>query len=322
MSKKDKKKEKQEQKLHQKMKEEIGQPGVIFRFDGTLMNTSPVILASWHHIFAKYAPDVPFDSTLQQMAFTASTKEMAMSYFPKKYQDKVVKEYREYQREHLANLITPMKGVKDFLKWLKKNGYKTGVVSNRNRNSMVEILEHMGLSEYIDVIIGHYDAMSEEDPMVGSLLRCTKLMGTKCVIYIGSNAARIMNARYIGCYTVGFMNDYTLTSDMIEAGADFLTNDYKGVKKLMQGEPMWLAYRVMDPAEQEALAKKAAEKEAKKAEKKAKKAEEKKAEKEEKKKSKKDKKKKESKEEEKSDQKEKKVKKKKEDKKEKKGKKE
>jgi len=248
MSKKEKKAKKAEKedvkelKKLKKMEEKAEKPAVIFRFDGTLMDTTPAVLASWHHMFDKYAPDVNFSDEIRMMALTASTEQMVQSYFPKKNTKKLVDEFHVYQKEHMHDLIEPMDGALKLLKWLKENDFATGVVSHRNEEEIVSILKEDGLYPYLDAVIGYYES-DADNFHADSVMRAARQLKRRSVIYIGDNAARLMSARYTGCFTIGIMSSpYARTEDMIEAGADFITSDFKEVRKLLKGEALWLAY--------------------------------------------------------------------------------
>ena len=74
--------------------------------------------------------------------------------FPEEDTKRMVDEYNSWQKNHLSDLIQPMHGIKDLLKWLKKHEYKIATVSTRERASIVDLLEHAHLIQYFDVIIG------------------------------------------------------------------------------------------------------------------------------------------------------------------------
>jgi len=275
MNKKDKKKESE-------LKSE--KPAIVFRFDGTLMDTTPAVLASWRHVFAKYDPSFDFSREVQIMALNESTMEMAMSYLPKEDPREVANEFRTWQLDHLKSMIAPVKGAKDLLKWLKKEGYRTAVISNRDRFFMMELLEHGGLAEYLDVVVGKYDSMDGRFD-ASNVVKASKLLHTDNVIYVGDSGSRVMAAKYLGAYAIGILGEYGNTADMIEAGADFLTANIMDVKKILQGEPLWKDCHLTDPQQEtieldkikkkakEKLAKKQAEHEGKKKKKKQKDAE-------------------------------------------------
>ncbi len=244
MAKKDKKAEKE----LLKRAEELGKPAILFNFDGTIMHTEPAVLATYRELFSKYNKGNEFTRETANEVLGAQLDTILEKYFPGKNTEKLADEYRSYQSAHLRNLIQPMKGAIDFLKWLKQEGYRTGVISTRDRASIVEQMQHTEMLQYMDVIIG-LDYTKNEDLDAENLLKACMLMKTKCAIYIGDNAADITTAQTCGCFTIGFISNREKTYEMVEAGPDFLTSDFKQVRKLLEGEPLWIAYELIWPEE-------------------------------------------------------------------------
>ncbi len=241
------KKEKRSKALKKKVKE-IGNPAVIFSFDGTIMDTEPAIFASYRHIFAMFSKNRRFTTEEENRVIGQSSIRMLKEFFPKEDPDKLLKEFRLYQSYHLNDLIQPMPGVEDFLKWLKKHEYPVGIISSRSRNSIVTMLEHTGLKQYIDVIIAS-STKDHEYTGTESLCMASDLLKKKCIIYIGHTPAHITNGHLVGAFTVAYNSNPKMLYDIVEAGPDFVTADYKQIKKLLKGEPLWVAYEIMKPEE-------------------------------------------------------------------------
>ncbi|MBR3203575.1 MAG: HAD hydrolase-like protein [Solobacterium sp.] len=231
--------------LRKKVKE-IGNPAIIFSFDGTIMDTEPAIFASYRHIFAKFSKNRRFTAEEENKVIGQSSLRMLKEFFPKEDPDELLKEFRLYQSFHLNDLIQPMPGVEDFLKWLRKHDYPIGIISSRNRNSIITMLEHTGLKQYIDVIIAS-STKDHEYTGTESLYMASDLLKKKCVIYIGHTPAHIMNGHLVGAFTVAYNSNPKMLYDIVEAGPDFVTADYRQVQKLLKGEPLWVAYEIMKP---------------------------------------------------------------------------
>lgn len=238
------KKSKKVSKALKKRREEVGTPAVIFNFDGTVMDTGPAILASYRHVFAKLNRAKEFTPERQRKVLGQPVPVMMKEFFPEVKVEETAGEFRSYQHYHLRDLIQPMPGIHDLLKWLKANGYKTAIVSSRSRESVVSALEHAGLVHYFDVIIGHY-ITGKEDKLPNPVRKACELMKKKCCIYIGDMPEDIILGRETGAFTIAYVSSKRLIYDIIDAGPDFVTGDYKQVRKLLEGEPYWLAYELM-----------------------------------------------------------------------------
>lgn len=233
-------------KALRKRQEEVGLPAIIFSFDGTVMDTEPAIFASYRQMFSQFGNGRRFTEKEEERVVGQPSRKMLEEFFPDEDIDHVMKEYRMYQYFHLSDLIQPMAGIRDFLKWLKENGYPVGIISSRNRASIVNMLEHAGLMQYIDVIIA---STTKEHEFSGSqsLRMCAKLLKKKVCIYIGHTPSHILNGHMVGVFTIAFNSNPKMLYQIIEAGPDFVTADYKQIRKLLKGQPLWLAYEIYEP---------------------------------------------------------------------------
>lgn len=265
---------KQEKEL-KKLEENAEKPFILFSFDGAVMDTEPAIIATYHQIFDMYGKEDFITADNEQEIIRAGEEDVFKKYLPTQDTRKCVEAYNSYQRNHLIDLIQPMKGAPAFLEWLKANGYKVGIVSARERSIVVELLRHTSLDVFIDIIIGSAGHLDER---ADAILTACRLANAKTCVFITDSSGNIRSGTEVGCFTIGIVSHPARTKALSEAGAGFLTKDYKEIKKLLKGEPMWLAYELMYPEDVEKAMKKAAKK-AKKAEEKAKEKEKKKAEK-------------------------------------------
>ena len=270
MSKKDHK----EKKSLKKMEEKEGRPAVLLSFDGTIMDTEPAVLATYRHVFAVYGKKRVKEKDIPVL-LSDTVDTVVKKFFPAKDCKAAEAEYMDYQNDHLIDLIQPMKGSIKLLKWLKENGYKIGIVSSRERSSIVDLLQHFNMGQYPNVIIGHAgDGI--EGTRSDSILTACRLMNTKHCVYITDTGSNIISGQQAGAFTVGFMSGTDRTAEFIDAGPDFMTGSFKEIKKLLQGEPLWLAYNICYPEVLEAEKAKEEKKAAAKAQKKLKKQQDKK----------------------------------------------
>ena len=174
---------------------------------------------------------------------------MLGEFFPKEDPKELLREFRMYQSYHLWDLIQPMPGVEDFLKWLKKHDYPVAIISSRSRAMIVNMLEHAGLSQYVDVIIAS-SQKEHEFTTTESLYLVSKMLKKKSVIFIGHTPGHITSGHLVGAFTIAYNSNPKMLYDIIESGPDFVTADYKEIKKLLKSEPLWVAYEIMKPSEE------------------------------------------------------------------------
>lgn len=254
-------------KKYRKLEKKAEKPAILFSFDGTVMDTEAAILATYRHIFADYGIGDALSGDRGLAVLDKPVDEVLHEYLPDENLDKLTDEYNSWQETHLINLIQPMKGIRELLEWLKKKGYTVGIASTRMRESIVTLLEHTQLMQYFDVIIGAKKQNSSHVHLDAILTACRLMHAHRC-IFIGDSAADIDAGMRAGAYTIGYVSNPAKSQLIIETGPDFVTTDFAQVKKLLQGEALWLAYELIDP-EKEAAEQAKAEKKAKKKEKKA-----------------------------------------------------
>lgn len=216
-------------------------PVIVLSFDGTVMDTEPAIIATYRELFDRHHKNELFTKEVQLAALDDSVYSVMEYCFPEEDTKKMVQEYNSWQRNHLSDLIQPMHGIKDLLKWLKRHEYKVATVSTRERASIVELLEHAHLIQYFDVIIGGKRTNSVE---TDSLFTALRLLNAKSCVYISDSSADIMTGKDAGVFTVGFASNPDKAKSIVDERPDFATADLMQVKKLLKGEALWLAYDI------------------------------------------------------------------------------
>jgi phosphoglycolate phosphatase-like HAD superfamily hydrolase len=231
-------KTKEDKKLR-KMEKKAPKPAVLFSFDGAVMETEPAMAATYRHVFAVFGTGQEMTAENTQEIIRGDTADVLAKYLPKADQARAMEEFSNYQSRHLIDLIQPMHGVTDLLIWLKENDYKVGIVSARQRSEIIELLRHTDIDSYFDVIIGSAGHLDERSD---AILKCCRLMDAKSCVFITDSVSNIMAGVADGCFTIGIVTHPSRTISLSEAGAGFLTKDYKEIRKLLEGEPLWLAY--------------------------------------------------------------------------------
>ena len=238
-------------KKEKKLEAAAPKPAVIFDFDGTLMDTAPAVLASYRYVLEKHGKSEMFTKEYENVAADISIHSVLKEFFPEKDVPKVAEEVLSYQRSHLIDLIQPTKEVEELLHWLKKEEFKIGVLSSRERNAIVELLKDKDMANDIDVIIGGVDRMSDK-PYCEELLTECRLMGAEHCIYISDDVLNLSLAKSTGAFTVAYIRDGSKTGLFVEVGPDFMTASMKQVKKIIKSDPLWLAYDLYQPEAEEA----------------------------------------------------------------------
>jgi pyrophosphatase PpaX len=125
---------------------------VLFDFDGTIMDTTQVIVNSWQHTFKvlegeeRPVSDI-YPTFGEPLAITMKR------FFPNNPVDDSIEIYRSYQVQHFADLIEVFPGMIELLDELKKDGYVIALVTSRLRGTTNQGLDAFDLGKYFDTIL-------------------------------------------------------------------------------------------------------------------------------------------------------------------------
>ena len=175
--------------------------GVLFDLDGTLVNTTPLILESFRHTFKQFGMAVPSDSELVA-GFGLPMRTAVTAYMPEEMADEFCDAYRAYQRTRHDELIEGIDGVAETLSALKQSCIKMAVVTSKKRPAAIRDLGCYDLVEYFDTIIA-CDDCAENKPLPGPSLMALKrlgLTGADCLA-VGDSPYDLQSARAAGCQT-------------------------------------------------------------------------------------------------------------------------
>ena len=175
--------------------------GVLFDLDGTLVNTTPLILESFRHTFKQFGMAVPSDSELVA-GFGLPMRTAVTAYMPDEMADEFCDAYRAYQRTRHDELIQGIDGVGETLSALKRSGIKMAVVTSKKRPAAIRDLGCYNLVEYFNTIIA-CDDCAENKPLPGPSLMALKrlgLTGADCLA-VGDSPYDLQSARAAGCQT-------------------------------------------------------------------------------------------------------------------------
>ena len=148
---------------------------VLFDFDGTLVNTNDVIIASWQHTYMYY---LGREESLEKI--TACFGEPLLltmeREFPEVDPQESAEVYRNFQKENADELVKIFPGIKELLESLKTDGFRMGVVTSRTRESAQRYMDMFGIGDYFEEMVS-CDDTDIHKPNPEPILLCLKKMG-------------------------------------------------------------------------------------------------------------------------------------------------
>jgi len=211
---------------------------ILFDFDGTVMDTNAVILASWQHFFmaleGKERPPAeiiktfgePLDVTLKKL-------------YPGRDIDELVPIYRNYHLDNYEKMIELFPGIRELLITLKAKNYKTGLVTSRLRRSTMMGLDKFGIKDCFDAIITCEDTdkhKPDPEPVLAALAKLGSKPGES--LMLGDTEFDILCAMSAGVKVVLAGWSIAVTGEENKSGAvpDFVINRAEELLEILSGE--------------------------------------------------------------------------------------
>ncbi len=159
--------------------------GILFDFDGTLINTNDLIFKSYEIAFREvFNRKIEMDEILTLYGKPLLTSMMKYG----EEGERLYKIYREYNETHHDEMVKSFPGVYEGVIKLKENGYKLGIVTSKRPRLVKRGLEILGLSDVFSVIVTPDDTKETKPHPQPILLGCEKLgVLPQNTIYVGDS---------------------------------------------------------------------------------------------------------------------------------------
>lgn len=180
-----------------------GLRAVLFDFDGTVVDTRDLILASFHHavqdvLGVDYADEVFLRTVGKPLAVQMEDFSGDPS-----LQEELCRSYREHNARVHEALIRIFPHVPETVATLRDAGLATGVVTSKRHGSTLRGMRVFGLEPLFDVIVAADDCPAHKpDPEpVRQAARILGLAPASCA-YVGDSPYDLQAGRGAGCLTV------------------------------------------------------------------------------------------------------------------------
>jgi pyrophosphatase PpaX len=182
---------------------------ILFDFDGTLVNTTPLILrsfrATWQKVFGFEMADADYIKTFGMLLHSAlrglteqcvADGRICAVEDLTTMADDLLRTYREFNSEWHDQVIEPFAGIDEALKELKACDYKLGIVSSKMRHGVERGLNLFAMAELFDVIITA-DDVTNHKPHPEPLLKALESFDVtpREAVYVGDSIHDIAAGR-------------------------------------------------------------------------------------------------------------------------------
>jgi pyrophosphatase PpaX len=188
-------------------------PLVLFDLDGTLIDTTDLILASFAWTFDHHLPGrLPARETLVHTfgrSLPAVLRELAAEHHdgdPDLLTSSMLATYRDFQLKQHDTLIKPFPGVAEMLRELHARQRRLGLVTSKREGFARRGLAIFGLEPLFEVAIFHDDTARhkpEPEPLLLAAERAGLMPGN--VVYVGDSIHDVAAGRAAGMRTVSVL---------------------------------------------------------------------------------------------------------------------
>ncbi len=210
-------------------------PTIIFDLDGTLLDTQTGIIETYRYLFTKYDRRELFTKEVELEVLGPALQDMFKKYFSDIDQDKLLQEYRNYNKQIFKERNKPMNHAESTLKALKDEGYHIGIVSTKYKETVLSNLETFELDKYVDDIVGCGDVEKQKPDPEG----LNKILIQNCwtrdqLIYVGDSVTDIEAGKNVGAYTIGFIFNPERMEMLKEAKANAYIDDLSKILDIVK----------------------------------------------------------------------------------------
>lgn len=202
---------------------------IILDFDGTIADTRPVILNTFHRTLdAMHLPQHTDDEIAATIGLPLLKAFPVLHPMDEEKAALCTATYRRIFEDVNAEIGVPMfPHVADTLRQLHNQGCTLTIATSRGYKSVVDFIKGFHLDDIITFIIAAED-VKHAKPDAEPVIKTLKHYGMKAedAVVIGDTHFDILMGRNAGCATIGVTYGNGSRESLIEAGADMVVDDF------------------------------------------------------------------------------------------------
>ncbi len=180
----------------------------VFDLDGTLINSLEDIVNAFNFVLQEMGYPVLEKNRIKEKT-GLPIKERVIDALPEgdNNEKRIAEFHKKYRRElrsHCLDNTRPYDGVFQMLKALKKQGFKTGIFTNKNEKTANMVIRELLSEHNFDVIRGKRSGVPEKPNPTAAYLIADELgIAVEQIIYVGDTIVDIETAKASGMLPVG-----------------------------------------------------------------------------------------------------------------------
>lgn len=212
--------------------------GLLFDFDGTMIDTREGIENSWKVMYKKVKnQEIPAD--VLRNSFGEPLKTSLAKIFPELDMETAIKIYREYGDVNPDKMLKPFPGIVEMIKKLAVAGYDLAVVTSRMEPSTMEGLENAGMKQCFKSVQTATNCKNHK-PHPEPILKALEELGLEKeqVLMVGDTLFDLQAAKAAGVKSVlvGWTLDVTEEEKVGKFAPDYILETPMDIFKLIKEE--------------------------------------------------------------------------------------
>ncbi|MFC4077483.1 pyrophosphatase PpaX [Salinithrix halophila] len=176
---------------------------ILFDLDGTLLDTTPLILASFQHTLDRFCPGQYREEDVLA-CLGEPLRDQMKRFGGEERADVMVDTYREHNISHHDQLVNAFPGVLETVRRFHQEGIRLGVVSNKQRITVEMGLALCGLASFIDAVVCHGDTEKAKPDPAPLYLALKQMNGLpERALMVGDSRYDILAAKGAGIASAG-----------------------------------------------------------------------------------------------------------------------
>ncbi|MBU0719809.1 HAD family hydrolase [bacterium] len=205
---------------------------ILFDLDGTLIDSTEAILESFHHTFETHACKNPSDEEIKALIGYP----LDVMFADLGVEEDKVWDFVDTYKEHYRKISTQKTILLDRAREAvhKASTFAVlGIVTTKTGHYSRILMEHFGLMEYFEVLIGRED-VTEPKPHAEPILKALEAMDTegKSIWMIGDTKLDLISAKNAGVNSIAVLSGYDTHETLKEFSNIILCDAYEAVEHI------------------------------------------------------------------------------------------
>ncbi len=203
---------------------------ILFDLDGTVIDSTEAILESFAVAYETFGRRVPDKGAIKSQIGHPLDSMFGALGVERKEIEAYVQAYKAHYREISCSKTTLLPGAREAIALAYEEAY-LGVVTTKTGIYSVELLEHMGLMHYFDVLIGREHVTypkPDPEPILKALAQLPKV--TSGIWMIGDTCMDMESAQRAGIEGIAVLCGYTPEESLMKCSSQIYQNTLQAIQ--------------------------------------------------------------------------------------------